>query len=395
MNIPKKAGYIISELQSKGYKAFVVGGCVRDALLGKEPNDWDICTSALPEKTKEVFATHRTVDVGIKHGTIAVIVDGETFEVTTYRSDGEYLDNRRPENVEFVSDIQQDLLRRDFTINAMAYNDTDGLIDICGGKNDLKKGIIRTVGDADTRFNEDALRIMRAIRFSATMGFDIDRKTEKSIFKNRSLLKHIAIERNNVEFTKMILSNTFSPVLKKYKTVVEEFFPIIGNVSDNDIDFAQNLSSVIALRMSAILKNQNYNEAVEELKNMKYPNKVINAVATVLSCFPTKIDNEAQLKRLIGKIGIENCIDVLTLQENEQYIVKAKSITENNQCVSIKDLNVDGNMLIALGFRGETIGKMMDMLLEKVIMGEIQNSREALLNSAKANCYFNINIYEK
>ena len=202
LNIPEYVKKVVNTLNENGFEAFVVGGAVRDAMLGQNPDDWDVTTNAPAQKTKECF--HRHFDTGIKHGTITVLMDKKPVEVTTYRIDGEYKDNRRPESVAFTADIKEDLKRRDFTINSMAYNDQVGLMDLYGGAEDLKNKIIRCVGDADTRFNEDALRIMRAIRFAARLGFDIEEKTFESIKKNRYLLKNISAERIQAELVKML-----------------------------------------------------------------------------------------------------------------------------------------------------------------------------------------------
>ena len=204
MFLPEKVKKIISMLEDSGFEAFAVGGCVRDSLLGKEPTDYDITTSALPEETKEVFKNEHIIETGIKHGTVTVLMESEPFEITTFRIDKDYLDNRRPEKVLFTRSLEEDLARRDFTINAMAYSEKTGLIDVFGGASDLEHGIIRTVGDANARFNEDALRIMRALRFSSVLGFEIEEKTAFSVFKNRKLLKNISAERIFSELKKLI-----------------------------------------------------------------------------------------------------------------------------------------------------------------------------------------------
>ena len=200
MQINKNAEKLIRQLNNQGYEAFIVGGCVRDYLLGLTPHDTDICTNALPEQTKKCFEAYHTFDTGIKHGTISVVCGDEVYEITTYRIDGDYSDNRHPDSVSFTRNINEDLQRRDFTVNAMAYNAEYGLVDPYGGKNDLKDKIIRCVGNPDTRFNEDALRILRALRFASVYGFSIEENTSKSIFKNADLLKNIATERVTSEF---------------------------------------------------------------------------------------------------------------------------------------------------------------------------------------------------
>ena len=204
LEIPKKAEIILQILEKAGFEAYVVGGCVRDSILGRTPNDWDITTSATPQQVKELF--HRTVDTGLQHGTVTVVIDKEGFEVTTYRVDGEYEDGRHPKEVTFTASLEEDLKRRDFTINAMAYNPTEGLVDLFGGMQDIENKIIRCVGDPLERFTEDALRIMRAVRFSAQLGFEIEEETKKALTVMAPNLVHVSAERIQVELVKLLMS---------------------------------------------------------------------------------------------------------------------------------------------------------------------------------------------
>lgn len=204
MDIPSKAAEIIQELAAHGFEAYAVGGCVRDSILGRKPEDWDITTSARPEQVKAIFP--RTVDTGIEHGTVTVLMDREHFEVTTYRVDGEYEDHRHPKEVTFTASLEEDLKRRDFTINAMAYNPETGLVDIFNGIEDLKNQVIRCVGDPGERFDEDALRILRAIRFSAQLGFQIDAATQRAMSERAKDLKEVSAERIRVELVKLLVS---------------------------------------------------------------------------------------------------------------------------------------------------------------------------------------------
>ena len=204
IHLPEKADRIITRLQEHGYEAYAVGGCVRDSMLEREPGDWDITTSATPEETKELFG--RTFDTGIEHGTVTVLLEGEGFEVTTYRIDGKYEDGRHPKEVTFTRSLKEDLKRRDFTVNAMAYNRTEGLVDIFGGAEDLKAKVIRCVGDARERFSEDALRILRGIRFAAQLGFDIENETRRGMQALAPTLKKISAERIQVELVKLLIS---------------------------------------------------------------------------------------------------------------------------------------------------------------------------------------------
>ena len=204
IKLPQEVKNLLENLNSNNFEAFVVGGCVRDSLLGITPHDWDICTSATPQEIKECFAGFTIFDFGMKHGTISVLIGENIYEITTYRIDGEYLNNRHPENVTFAKDIINDLSRRDFTVNAIAYNEDRGVVDPFNGKADLDKKIIRCVGDADKRFKEDALRIIRALRFASVYDFKIEESTSASIINNANLLKNIAVERITVEFNKLL-----------------------------------------------------------------------------------------------------------------------------------------------------------------------------------------------
>lgn len=244
MQINKNAEKLIRQLNNQGYEAFIVGGCVRDYLLGLTPHDTDICTNALPEQTKKCFEAYHTFDTGIKHGTISVVCGDEVYEITTYRIDGDYSDNRHPDSVSFTRNINEDLQRRDFTVNAMAYNAEYGLVDPYGGKNDLKDKIIRCVGNPDTRFNEDALRILRALRFASVYGFSIEENTSKSIFKNADLLKNIATERVTSEFLKLICGKDAVKILDAYRETIAVIIPeitVMFNFNQNNIHHSYDL----------------------------------------------------------------------------------------------------------------------------------------------------------
>lgn len=236
MDMPKNVDIAINLLQSAGFEAYAVGGCVRDSLLGKTPNDWDITTSAKPENMKSVFADFHCIDTGIKHGTVTVVIDGEPLEITTFRLDGEYEDNRHPKSVTFTSDLGADLGRRDFTVNAMAYSKMTGTVDLFGGQNDLKNGIIRCVGDPDRRFNEDALRILRALRFASALDFEIEEKTAQSLLKNRALLGNISEERIAKELLKLVCGKGAKRILTDFAPVLFEILPELQPMYKNSHD---------------------------------------------------------------------------------------------------------------------------------------------------------------
>ena len=232
IKIPDNANTIINTLQNNGHSAYVVGGCVRDSLMGRIPHDWDICTSATPEQMLEIFKDFRIIETGLKHGTVTIVIDGEQYECTTYRIDGKYSDNRRPDNVTFTNDLVEDLKRRDFTINAMAYNDIEGLIDPFGGKEDINENTIQCVGSAKDRFGEDALRILRAIRFASQLDFTIELNTDWQIHQQYKSLENISVERINSEFCKIVNSDNFCVELLLYKDVFALFIPELKNMFD-------------------------------------------------------------------------------------------------------------------------------------------------------------------
>ena len=234
--LPYNARFIIDRLQQSGYSCYAVGGCVRDSILGREPSDWDFTTSALPEEIEAVFSDCRTLNFGKQFGTIGVILDNEQYEITTYRLDGEYSDARHPDAVSFSSSLRDDLSRRDFTVHAMAYNDTDGLIDFFNGQRDLEYGVIRCVGIATNRFAEDALRILRALRFAATLGFSIEPSTSDAIISGKKMLSAIANERIRDELLKLLCGEKVDFVLRRYRSVFAVFIPeLVGT-----FDFEQN-----------------------------------------------------------------------------------------------------------------------------------------------------------
>lgn len=364
INLPADVKYIINTLYANGEEAYAVGGSVRDALLGKKPKDWDICTSAKPTLIKQIF--EHTVDTGIRHGTVTVVLPCAAYEVTTYRIDGNYIDNRHPENVSFVKSLKDDLQRRDFTINAMAYNDINGLRDFCGGCNDLKNKSIRCVGNPDTRFNEDALRIMRAVRFSAELMFDIEPETAQSAIRNRHLLSGIAVERLSCELFKLIDGNGYDKTVKK-------FFDIL-NIFLYDCNLTNTLNKPKNLRLFALFDAA---DSAEAMQRLKLPAKTISDILNVIQCPPPKSLAEARV--LYGKIGGENLKNVLLYHGHSTDF--ADIIENNNLCCRIKDLNINGRDIIRLtGKNGKQIGEALSMLLDAVIHGKIKNEYLSLKN---------------
>jgi len=396
MELPREALFIIRELNAHGYEAFVAGGCVRDFLLGKTPVDFDIATSAEPLQIKALF--RRTVDTGIKHGTVTVLSGKRKIEVTTYRIDGVYTDNRRPESVVFTSDLNKDLTRRDFTVNAMAYHPKHGIVDYYGGKADLEKKLIRGVGCPEKRFDEDALRMLRGIRFAAALGFEIEETTKSAIYKKAALIQNISAERIRDEFLKTItapfpkvlglLADTkllfyFSARLQEY--LEKNLSQIINNLTKCDKDIISCLTVFFMHGETAFLKS--------ELKNLRLDNRTAKEVTILGEWLKKPLPNEMYGTRkalsFIGADRFRKLLSIKTAITDEDTALSAKmlnSVISNGDCFTLKDLNINGDDLAPLGFSGETIGRSLNELLDYVMRNPEKNKKEALLEKAKMEC---------
>lgn len=372
IQVPEYVKKVINTLNKNGFEAYVVGGAVRDALLGFTPADWDVTTNALVQQTRMCFDRH--FDTGIKHGTITVLTDKKPVEVTTYRIDGEYVDNRRPESVNFTSDVREDLKRRDFTINAMAYNERDGLLDLYGGAEDLKNKIIRCVGDADVRFEEDALRIMRAIRFAVRLKFEIEKETFKAINKNRNLLKNISAERIRTELLKMLEADDDLHLL--FKSGVAEI--ILPEVDFEKINM--NVPLDRELKLSALLYD--VSDAKSFFNRLKFDNATKHNVLKILKCSRAEFEcTDYSVKKMLGKYGEELFGKALILMETygknaKEYKKVFERVKTEPYCV--KHLAVTGNDVAKFGFEGENIGRVLDALLDKVTENPALNKKEKL-----------------
>lgn len=437
--IPVKAQYIINTIMAAGFEAYVVGGCVRDSVLGREPQDWDITTSAKPEQVKALFP--RTIDTGLQHGTVTVMQDREGFEVTTYRIDGKYEDSRHPREVVFTPDLREDLRRRDFTINAMAYNEKAGLVDTFGGMEDIRAGIIRCVGDPSERFGEDALRILRAIRFSAQLGYEIDSDTREGIRKLAPTLRNISAERIQTELVKLITS----PHPDELRTacelgVTKVFFPEFDvameteqrhphhmyNVGEHTLHSLCYVKPDKKLRLAMLLHDigkpatltvdesgvthfHNHpviSEKMAEtfLRRLKFDNDTIRAVCKLVLYHDygnSVKPNMRIVRKAINKIG-EDAFPALfevkraDVMAQSDYMRQEKldlidswqelyrQVQEQNQCVSLKDLAVNGSDLIKAGWKpGKELGSVLQKLLELVLEQPQCNTREILLTEAE------------
>lgn len=433
--IPQEVKFVINTLINNGYEAYVVGGCVRDSILKKKPKDWDITTKAKPDEVIKSF--DKVILTGLKHGTVTVIINKEGYEVTTYRTDGEYEDNRHPKEVQFVSSLKEDLARRDFTINAMAYNEKDGLVDYFGGIEDLNNKIIKTVGEPKKRFNEDALRILRAIRFSAQLNFKIDKDTLYTIKDLKDNIKNISKERIREEFNKILISNPKKIELLKECEILEYIIPginMIYNFNQNNsyhiydlykhtIVATEAIEPTLHLRLTMMLHDfgktktkttdengishyyaharESVKMAENILKELKYDNDTINKVLTLIKYHDCTLKSKLSVKRMLNKIGEELLRDLIKIQradvlaQNPEYATerllnlitvlnKLDLILAQNECFNLKDLKINGGDLINLGFnKGKEIGETLKYLLDRVIEDPKINEKEELINIAK------------
>lgn len=436
IRIPEKINYIIETFQENGYEAYCVGGSIRDSIMGIEAGDWDITTSALPEETKKLFNNEKIVDTGIKHGTVSIIKDHEAIEVTTFRIDGEYADNRHPDGVSFTRSLSEDLKRRDFTVNALAYSDSSGLIDLYNGLNDIENKIIRTVGEAEKRFNEDGLRIMRALRFASTLNFTIEEETKNAIHKQKDLLKNISVERISVELNKLLLGDNAFNILTEFADVFSVIIPEIepcisfkqyGKKHAYDV-WTHICHTVDTIPKDRILKltmllhdlgkvpthklNENgdstfKNHAIvggemakEILTRLRFDKKTINRVSFLVSYHDFEPpETRLELKKKLKFLTPEDIRTLLIIKksdrgalsesfrdiskESERALKWLEEIEENNECVSLAQLKITGTDLIKLGFKNEEIGLRLDYLLDSVIEEKVKNEKQALLEFLK------------
>ncbi len=381
IHIPPEVGHILDLLKGSGHQACVCGGCVRDALLGKEPSDWDVTTSAKPEEVKSIFegAGMVTVDTGLKHGTVTALSDGMPVEITTYRVDGEYTDGRHPDRVVFTDRIEEDLARRDFTINAMALG-TDGILDPFGGTKDLQDGILRCVEDPRRRFEEDALRIMRALRFAASLGYVIEAETEKAAFELADRVRNISSERVTAELTKLVLADHAREVFDRYGALLEKALGMeIAMYRDLDMNC---LPKDLPTRLAALTGL--------DFGRLRFDNRTkssAKAIAEFLESEDLSSGHSAiSIRRLLRKYGPDTVRAGSVLQGAETKVLD--EVLAKGECFSLRGLAIGGKDLLeqaAAGGRqleGHGIGELLDALLDEVIEGKVPNDREALLDLA-------------
>lgn len=385
IKLPVDVDFIIKSFQKNSHSAYAVGGCVRDSLLGKAPTDWDICTDALPDETLEIFKAFKILKTGIKHGTLTLIINSVPYEITTFRTDGNYLDSRRPESVKFIRSLKEDAKRRDFTVNAMAYCNGSGLWDYFGGLDDLSKKTIRCVGNPTKRFSEDALRIMRAVRFSAVLGFKIDDETKKAVFSLKNTLLNIAPERINTEFTKILLCDN-SEIFSEYAQIFSLFFP---GFEKSDNDFSKTLVRLpksADIRLAFILLKSNSD--ISSIKKLRYPKKTITAVSDIVKNYSFVCSSTTDVRNLICITGYDTAKAILTIKDCENNSGKLccyyKQIKEKNLCCRLSELDISGEDIKNIGISdGNSIGNILKRLLSLVISGKCENKKEKLTAEAR------------
>lgn len=437
INIPDNISIILDKLHNAGYEAYLAGGCVRDGLMGREPSDYDITTNALPEQTAACFEDFTVIETGIKHGTVTVVSGGENVEITTYRIDGTYADHRRPDTVCFTPRLEDDLSRRDFTMNAMAYSPERGLVDKFGGQDDIIERVVRCVGDPYERFEEDALRILRALRFASELGFVIDAETARAIHEKKHLLKEISAERINSELTRFVTGKTPCTLMMEFSdvfsTIIPEITPCIGfdqksryHVYDvwGHIAHAVEKSKPdkyvrLALLFHDIAKpaccrtddeghrhffgheKQSAEMAEKIMERLHFNGETVRNVTELIKYhYVTPIESKRVVKRLVSVMGMEQFIRLIEVMKGDNRAkqsfcleripvldgmkIIAYEIVRSEECFSLRQLAVNGNDIAALGISGRQIGETLDKLLSKVIDEELPNEKEALLAAAQS-----------
>ena len=423
-------------MEEKGYEIYLVGGFVRDSIMGKKADDADFATNASPGETLEVFKEFHTLETGIKHGTVTVIINHKPFEITTYRTEKGYSDCRHPDEVSYAEKIEDDLSRRDFTVNSIAYSPSKGFVDLYNGKKDIERKIIRCVGEPEKRFTEDALRIMRALRFSSVLSFSIEEETEKAMFKCRDLLLNISKERIFIELSKMLCGENIREVLSKYSDILSVVIPEIKemkgfqqhnfhhiyDVLNHTAVVVENAPALPHLRFAALFHDCgkpdcfsldengvghfyshasiSARKADEALQRLRCDNKTRERVVRLIKLHDAPIEeSEIVIKKKLSKYGEDLFFDLIALKRadtkglapefhsrKEHFDILqsiAKKLLSEKPCFSLKDLAVNGNDIAELGFKGREIGEVLNKLLNTVIENRIPNEKTSLLAEAK------------
>ena len=433
MYLPPQVNQALEMLTAAGYEAYLVGGAVRDYVRdNRRGKDWDITTNAMPEEVEQVFSGFRLIETGLKHGTVTVVIDREPLEITTYRIDGSYSDHRRPDSVRFTRNLKEDLARRDFTMNALAYNPNTGVVDLVGGRADIAANLVRCVGEPDRRFQEDALRILRALRFAAVFDMTVDVETADAIHRNKRLLEKIAVERIQVELTKLLCGVGAARILREFAdviaVVVPEIIPMFGFTQRNphhDRDVWEHTIAVTAsipaqpvLRWAALLHDigkphcfslddqgvgrfyghgaRSTDIAETVLRRLRFDNATRERVVLLIKHHDTPLPREEKgIKRLMNRLGVEASWQLLqmhradTAGQHPDCAVRyaeldgvgqiMQQIVDAAACFAVKDLAINGSDLLALGFQGREIGQALQDALNAVIDGAVPNERQALI----------------
>jgi tRNA nucleotidyltransferase (CCA-adding enzyme) len=375
LKIPEKIKFVLRTLTQNGYEAYIVGGCVRDSLLGIIPSDYDVTTSAKPEEILGLF--DKTVPTGLKHGTVTVIIENEPIEVTTFRTDGEYKDSRHPQNVKFVTDLREDLSRRDFTVNAVAYNETVGLVDLFGGLSDLENKILRAVGDGEKRFKEDALRILRLFRFASQLEFTPEEKTLKSALKLQNGLKNISKERIFSEIVKAVNGKNPKAILPLINSGGLEFLGICKTPEFTTIDDSD-------LRLFVFLNTSSENP-IEVLKTLKAPKRQIDFANKLLKLQSIEMENKEDIKNALFLTDFNAVNLFFKHHKAEDKLILLDEVIKNREPYLISHLAISGEDLRKLGFEGKEIGEILERLRQTVVCSPEKNRKEILLTLTKCN----------
>lgn len=381
-SLPDAVLHAIHKLNDAGFEAYVVGGCVRDSLMDTTPEDWDITTSATPAEMQIVFSECRCIETGLQHGTLTVLINNVPLEITTYRVDGNYSDGRHPDTVTFTRSLAEDLRRRDFTINAMAYHPSVGLVDFYGGQADIQTGVIRCVGEPERRFHEDALRILRALRFASVLGFAIDADTAAALKALSPALRCISAERIAVEFKKLLCGKNVVEIFTDYRDVISEFLPEI-KACDN-FRLLSRVAAVPRVRLAALFHSAavSAEQAAVALHRLRLDNQIIREVSLLLAPITKGVYTEdAFLLRLLNRLGPELIFDYLTMREFDRTtVLRVKHLLSDNACYCLSMLDISGDDVIATGVTpGPRVGEALHDLLSAVMDGDCPNEKVALL----------------
>jgi tRNA nucleotidyltransferase (CCA-adding enzyme) len=388
MTIPTPVQTITTALESAGYEAYIVGGCVRDLLLGLTPYDYDITTDATPAQMKQVFADFRVIATGEKYGTLTVITDGIPYEITTYRADGEYSDGRRPDAVTFSRNLEDDLCRRDFTVNALAFSEKTGVVDLYGGREDLRLKLIRAVGDPTERFREDALRILRALRFSAVFGFSIERETALAARRQRGSLKNVSRERIKQELSRLICGFGVGSLMSEYRDIFGEFIP---DLADADLSPLDDAPADIITRLALLHAHLPLEKAKHSLRRLTYGITTCQSVFPLIEhCRLAPVEpDRIVVKRMLSKYGEQTFSRIANIRNSHEAAAIALQVIDADECYSLKQMEFKGDDLVRMGFEGKLIGERLNVLLQAHINGQCKNNRESMKEYLRNNNLLN------